>query len=89
MYGQPVETFLLISQKIGTKVVPDSVEARHILLPVAENDSYSFGKADNSNVIKRQRNFAEMATEFSEDLGSAQKGGDLGYFTEGNDGSPF
>ncbi len=60
--------------------LPDSVKARHILLS-GENAQ---GKIDSiKNVLKSGGDFADLALRFSQDKGSAQKGGDLGWFAEG------
>lgn len=74
-----------LAKVIGSKVAPDSVEARHILLRVDNGDTASVrAQADSlKKVIKANNNFAELAMEFSTDPGSAQNGGDLGYFTDG------
>ena len=69
-------------------ISPDSVKARHILIKVAQGDS--LGKAiaktkidSIKKVIQNKNNFAEMAKQFSEDEGSKEKAGDLGWFTKG------
>lgn len=78
-------------KNLGEKISPDSVNARHILIPFVEGDTASAkAKADSLlTVIKRNKNFEAMALEHSEDLGSAQKGGDLDWFTEGRMVKPF
>ena len=75
----------------AVKFSPDSVKARHILLPLNDNDTLTAKtKADSlMNVIKRKRNFEAMAKDFSEDVGSAAEGGDLGWFAEGVMVKPF
>ncbi len=65
---------------------PDSVKARHILLSVASPDQQAevMAKADSlKKVIKSGQSFAELAKSLSQDFGSGEKGGDLGWFTEG------
>ena len=64
----------------GTEI--DSVQARHILFK--EKGASGKAKADSlKKVIQSKKNFAEMATKYSTDPGSAIKGGDLGMFGRG------
>ncbi len=77
--------YVKIARKLGSAKVADSVEARHILIrpsaALSEDDAKA--KADSIlNAIKKGASFAEMAEKFSAD-GSAQDGGNLGWFTEG------
>jgi len=68
------------------KMVPDSVNARHILLKVTQtpSDTLLEAKIDSiKSVIEGGANFADVAKEKSEDVGSAIEGGDLGWFKEG------
>ena len=77
--------YVKIARKLGSARVADSVEARHILIrPSASlSDEDAKAKADSIlNAIKKGASFAEMAEKFSAD-GSAQDGGNLGWFTEG------
>ncbi|MFP4424321.1 MAG: peptidylprolyl isomerase [Candidatus Woesearchaeota archaeon] len=56
--------------------VPQQVRARHILL---QNESLAqelLGRLEDES-------FADLAQNYSQDTGSAQQGGDLGYFPEG------
>jgi peptidyl-prolyl cis-trans isomerase D len=65
---------------------PDSVHARHILISPKQNLSQEMvkTKADSLlKLIKSGKPFATIATTFSDDQGSAQVGGDLGWFKEG------
>ncbi len=71
------------------------VRARHILLSVSENDSDE-AKAEIRTtalgVLERARggeDFAGLAEEFSEDEGTAEQGGDLGFFGLGRMVEPF
>lgn len=77
-----------LSKVIDWEMTPDSVNARHILIKVNANDS--IGKAiaktkidSIKNVIQKKHNFEEMAKKFSEDAGSKDTGGVLGWFTIG------
>jgi peptidyl-prolyl cis-trans isomerase D len=65
------------------KMMPDSVEASHILITPQKAGSMEKAKAEIDslkNVIEKGGNFAELAKKYSEDTGSAAKGGDLGWF---------
>ena len=73
-----------IAKLIEAKPMPDSVQARHILIkPVNGDMTKAKAKADSLKKIITTQNFAELATKYSEDAGSGAKGGDLGWFTEG------
>ena len=71
------------------------VRARHILFSVSETDSEE-AKADIRTtalgVLERARggeDFASLAEEFSQDEGTAEQGGDLGFFGRGRMVEPF
>jgi peptidyl-prolyl cis-trans isomerase D len=71
---------------------PDSVHARHILLSTASTGSLEAtkNKADSLiRLIKSGATFEEIAMTNSDDKGSAQIGGDLGWFPEGRMVVPF
>ena len=58
--------------------------ASHILINQYGNDEKNLGEANKLyNRLIAGENFAALAKEFSMDPGSAQKGGDLGYFGKG------
>ncbi|HEY4800217.1 MAG TPA: peptidylprolyl isomerase, partial [Bacteroidia bacterium] len=66
----------------------DSVKARHILIKVAKGDTLSKAKMkiridSIKAAILKKKNFMEMAKKFSEDAGSKDSGGALGWFTTG------
>lgn len=80
-----------IAKIVGTKPMPDSVKARHILIPVNDpqtgqpvnTDSAAKKRADSLlAAIKAGADFGALAAQFSSD-GSKDKGGDLGTFAYG------
>ncbi len=74
------------------KDLPDSVEARHILINPQTIGSYdaALALADSlKTVIEKGGNFANLASIYSEDPGSAAKGGDLGWFKRNQMVKPF
>jgi peptidyl-prolyl cis-trans isomerase D len=82
----------VLSRVVDVKTRPDSVKARHILIStmdmqtqqVTMSDSAAKAKIDSIEAaINGGSSFAALATQFSTDQGSAQKGGDLGYFASG------
>ena len=81
------ESFKL-SKVVDFKSIPDSVEARHILIrPDGGVDAQ--GKADSLlSLIKKGQSFAEIAKANSQD-GSAAEGGNLGWFKAGAMVQPF
>ncbi|MFV0680484.1 peptidylprolyl isomerase [Ottowia sp.] len=66
---------------------PEEVRVRHILLPVAPDGSNDAAvKADAQALIGQLKNgadFAALAKARSVDRGSAQRGGDIGFFAKG------
>lgn len=92
VYGPYVENKSYVLAKIiGSKTLPDSAHARHILIgtvnpqtgePILE-DSIAKKRADSiNNAINGGANFAMLAAMYSSD-GSKDKGGDLGTFANG------
>jgi len=65
---------------------PEQLRARHILIAVkqsAGDDEKKAAKKKAEDIlerIKKGEDFAKLALEFSDDPGSKQKGGDLGFF---------
>ena len=65
---------------------PDSVEARHILITPTETmslDSVNIRIEAIKAQIQSGADFGDLAQKNSDDKGSAIKGGDLGWFSEG------
>ena len=81
----------VVAKMLGSKPLPDSVSARHILIPTmnpqtgeAINSDSSAKKLADSifTAIKGGADFAALAVKYSSD-GSKDKGGDLGTFEFG------
>ena len=75
-----------IAKLVEVEFRPDSLEARHIL--IKENQTMSLDSVNKvidslRLAIKRGVDFELLAKQNSEDQGSAIKGGDLGWFSEG------
>jgi peptidyl-prolyl cis-trans isomerase D len=63
-------------------VQPEQRRVSHILLPVANPKDDAAVKAKAEEILKRAQageDFAQLAKQFSQDPGSAQQGGDLGW----------
>ncbi|MCK5426123.1 MAG: peptidylprolyl isomerase [Thermodesulfovibrionia bacterium] len=58
-------------------IVGREVRARHILVEAEENANKIYER------VQKGESFSTLAKEFSKDTGSAQKGGDLGFFGRG------
>ena len=74
------------------EMMPDSVEARHILLAVNTQEEVAAAQAladSLKTAIENGSNFATLATKYSTDQGSAISGGDLGWFKRGQMVKPF
>jgi peptidyl-prolyl cis-trans isomerase D len=80
-----------IAKLSGSKMLPDSVKARHILISIENGDSKKAkDRADSlKNAIKGGKKFEDLAKVFSKDPGSGAKGGDLGWFKDGMMVKPF
>lgn len=80
-----------ISRVGDTRMLPDSVRARHILIAPKNND-YLAAKtiADSLAVLlKKGADFETLAKAHSTDQNSAINGGDLGWFSQGMMVQPF
>ena len=69
-----------LAKLIDVQNRPDSVKARHILL----TDANAQNTADSlKKMIEQGASFSNLAAKFSQDPGSANSGGDVGWFSEG------
>ena len=82
-----------ITKLTDRKMIPDSVKARHILLPqpqtIAQRDSLQALADSLTELIKNGADFAALAAVHSTDESNKLDGGDLGYFTQGVMTPPF
>ncbi|MFV0589790.1 MAG: SurA N-terminal domain-containing protein [Draconibacterium sp.] len=75
-----------------SEMMPDSVEARHILIPVNSQAEAVAAQAladSLKTLIENGADFAKLARENSSDQGSAVNGGDLGWFRRNMMVKPF
>lgn len=78
-----------VAKLIGIKTLPDSVRARHILIPITTSQEAAKKTADSlKDLINKGANFAALAMQYSTD-GSKGMGGDLGYFDNKKNVAPF
>jgi peptidyl-prolyl cis-trans isomerase D len=78
-----------VAKLVDEKTMPDSVRARHILVATTNqqgqqlmDDSTAKKKIDSiANLLQHGGNWDSLALKSSDDPGSKEKGGDLGYFT--------
>jgi peptidyl-prolyl cis-trans isomerase D len=93
VYGPYVEDETYkIARLLNIGVRPDSTHARHILISPDNTSTREMAKAEADSLlalIKGGANFESIAIIASDDQGSAQLGGDLGWFTEGQMVTPF
>ncbi|MBP8960430.1 MAG: peptidylprolyl isomerase [Bacteroidales bacterium] len=81
-----------LARLIDVSFRPDSVHARHILISPKSDVTIQRARqiADSLlKVIKSGKSFESVAREISDDQGSANNGGDLGWFKEGQMIAPF
>lgn len=83
---------IVIARMIGSKVLPDSVKARHILIATIDPqtgqptlaDSVAKKRIDSiQQAIAGGASFEVMVTQYSDDQGSKPVFGSLGYFPNG------
>lgn len=83
---------LKVAKLLNVADRPDSVHVRHILLGTGQTRSLSMAKTQADSLIKLIKSgtsFSTLAITNSDDQGSAQLGGDLGWFPEGRMVVPF
>ena len=74
---------------------PEKVKARHILIKVDQNARDEDKKKAEEKAkgilarVKKSEDFAKLAKELSEDTGSKENGGDLGFFARGRMAKDF
>ncbi len=74
---------------------PEMVRTRHILIeatPLSSDEEKKKAREKAEGILKRIKDgedFAKLASDFSDDRGSKQKGGDLGLFPRGAMVKPF
>ena len=83
-------------QNAGRFTKPEERRIRHILIAVKKDAAENERKAAKekaegilAQIKKNPASFAHLAKEHSQDPGSAQNGGDLGFFTKGKMVKPF
>ncbi len=94
VYGPYLDNTAYIAMKlIDKRIVPDSVEARHILRSTRTGATVEAARAyiDSLRVLyeRGQVSFDSLAINNSEDPGSSFLGGDLGMFEQGKMMKPF
>ncbi len=79
--------FRLDGEREGEQAV---VKASHILISFGNDKDSAKAEAERIyRLAKGGENFAKLAAEYSQDPGSARKGGDVGYFGKGQMVQPF
>ena len=82
----------VLAKVLGTKTMPDSAKARHILIVANDLQTHQAVRTDSAAkaladsiyaAIRGGADFAALAIKYSADKGSAVKGGDLGTFGYG------
>lgn len=93
VYGPYFENNIYTLAKVNAiEMMPDSVKARHILLPVNTQEEVLAMQtlADSlKSMIDNGGDFATLAAQYSSDQGSVVTGGDLGWFGRGQMVKPF
>ena len=83
---QAIQGVYRIAKLVIAQNRPDSVESRHILIAPTETmslDSVNIRIEAIKAQIQSGADFGDLAQKISDDKGSAIKGGDLGWFSEG------
>jgi peptidyl-prolyl cis-trans isomerase D len=93
IYGPYIEDgYYKLAKLISAENRPDSVHVRHILLTPNQTRTMQAAKQQADSLIKLLKagaSFESLALANSDDKGSAQLGGDLGWFPEGRMVLPF
>lgn len=90
VFGPVLENGSYVLKRVFDRVtIPDTVGARHILIQVdgqvVKDTERAKEIADSlKTLIRNGADFAQLAKDNSADKGSAEKGGDLGKFSEGH-----
>ncbi len=86
-----IETSFYIQKVGGFKMVPDSVKASHILINMTDRTEEEAEAIADSlmGLLESGVAMSDLAAENSDDVGSGQNGGDLGWFNEGTMVKPF
>ena len=83
--GRSVHFIYLAEKRGGTQIIPQT-SVRHILIQPSEIMTSQQAQELAATLKKRAlsgEDFAELAREYSKDIGSAQEGGDLGWASPG------
>ena len=88
-----------LSKVVATMQMPDSVEARHILIPVGLSradsitrsplEARAFADSLYGELKKNRRKFSDFVSAHSSDLGSVENGGHYDYFGYNTMVAPF
>jgi peptidyl-prolyl cis-trans isomerase D len=80
----------LYQKEINRFVVPERREASHILITFGKDPKAALAKAEHILKLARSgANFAALAKQYSQDPGSARKGGNLGWIGQHGFIKPF
>ena len=73
----------------GNFQAPETIRASHLLVRVPSDatpeltaEKEKFIRSLHERIVEGKESFAELARQFSDDVGSKDKGGDLGYFSQ-------
>lgn len=93
VYGPYIDAnTYVVARMIGSKQWPDSAKVRHILIATADPRSGQMIRPDSVGkklidsieaAVKSGADFAALATKYSDDPGSKEKGGVYDYFPQG------